>query len=189
MLNGVITFASVSAFPSGIVGDLLSKWEAMGFFSYLLPFLLLFALVFGILTKTHPLGDNKMINGIIALAVGLMALQFDFVPTFFSQIFPRLGVGLAIILGILIVVGLFMPKESKMMNWILLAIGALVIGVVLVQATGAAGWQSGEWWGDNWQMVVGAIFLFVLIAVIIGSSNPDKPRTISKEEWMGPWAK
>lgn len=189
MLNGVIVFATVSAFPSGVVGDLLSKWEAMGFFSYLLPFLLIFALVFGILTKTHPLGDNKMINGIIALAVGLMSLQFDFVPTFFSQIFPRVGVGLAIILGIFIIVGLFMPKESKAINYILLAIGALVIGVVLVQSTGAAGWQSGEWWTENWQMVIGAIFLFVLIAVIIGSSNPTQPRTPQKNEWMGDWAK
>jgi hypothetical protein len=189
MLNGVISFATASAFPSGPIGDLLSKWEALGFFSYLLPFLLIFALVFGILTKTHPLGDNKMVNGIIALAVALMSLQFDFVPTFFSQIFPRLGVGLAIILGILIVAGLFMPPESKAINYILLAVGVLIIGVVLVQATGAAGWQSGEWWGDNWQMVVGAIFLFVLVAVIIGSSNPSTPKSTNKNEWMGPWSK
>jgi len=187
MLNGVIAFASVSAFPSGPIGDLLSKWEAMGFFSYLLPFLLIFALVFGILTKTHPLGDNKMVNGIIALAVALMALQFDFVPTFFSQIFPRVGVGLAIILGILILVGLFMPGESKMINYILLGVGVLVIGFVLIQSTEATGWQSGDWWGENWQMIVGAIFLFILVAVIIGSSNPDSGK--KHEAFVGPWAK
>ncbi len=176
MFNGVIFFQSVSAFPSGPIGDLLSKWEAMGFFSYLLPFLLIFALVFGILTKVHPLGDNKMVNGIIALAVALMALQFDFVPSFFSQIFPRVGVGLAIILGVLIIAGLFIDPESKAINYILLGVGVLVIGVVLVQATGATGWQSGDWWEANWQMVVGAIFLFILVAVIIGGSNPSKPK-------------
>ena len=62
--------------------------------------MLIFALVFGILIKTQIFKDNKAVNGIIALAVAFMALQFDFVPTFFAQIFPRLGIGLAIILGI-----------------------------------------------------------------------------------------
>lgn len=173
MLNGVIVLASY-AFPSGAIGDLLAKWETMGFFSYLLPFLLIFALVFGILTKVHPLGENKMVNGIIALAVALMSLQFGFVPEFFAQIFPRVGVGLAIILGVLIVAGLFIDPESKAINYILLGIGVVVIGVVLIQSTAATGWQSGDWWGENWQMVIGAIFLFILIAVIIGSSNPNK---------------
>ena len=32
----------------GTIGDMFSVWEQAGFFSYLLPFLLIFALVFGI---------------------------------------------------------------------------------------------------------------------------------------------
>ena len=87
MLNGVVILQSAVSFPSGALGDFLSKWEQAGFFSYLLPFLLIFALVFGILTRVKIFKDNKVVNGIIALAVALMALQFNFVPQFFSQIF------------------------------------------------------------------------------------------------------
>ncbi len=47
MLGGLISLA----WYGGAIGDVLSSWEQAGFFSYLLPFLLIFALVFGILTQ------------------------------------------------------------------------------------------------------------------------------------------
>jgi hypothetical protein len=179
MFKEMIFLQSASVFPTGFIGELFSKWEQAGFFSYLLPFLLIFALVFGILTRTQIFKDNKMVNGIIALSVSLMSLQFDFVPTFFAQIFPRVGVGLAIILGILIIVGLFIDSKSNVINYILLGIGVIIIGLIVIQSAGALGWSSGEWWSENWQMVIGAIFLLILVGVIIGSgSKSDKPATI-----------
>jgi len=185
MLNGVFVLAS-AIFPSGGLGDLLTKWEEAGFFSYLLPFLLIFALVFGILTRVKIFKDNRVVNGIIALAVALMALQFSFVPDFFSQIFPRVGVALAIILGIMIIVGLFADPNSNLINYILLGVGVISIGIVIIQSAGAVGWQSGQWWSENWAIVVGAIVLFILIAVIIGSASPrdkGKEPVVFKPFW------
>jgi len=170
MLNGVM-LAFTSAFPSGALGDLLNKWQEAGFFSYLLPFLLLFALIFGILTRIKIFKDNKVVNGIIALSVALIALQFSFVPDFFSQIFPRVGVGLAIILAIMIVVGLFADPDSALINYVLLGVGVITVGVVIIQSAGAVGWESGQWWQQNWAIVVGAVVMFILVAVIIGSSG------------------
>lgn len=187
MLKEMIALASYNAFSEGIIGDLLSKWEQMGFFSYLLPFLLLFALVFGILTRVQVFKDNRWVNGIIALSVALMALQFEFVPAFFSQIFPRVGVALAILLGIFIVAGLFMDPESKAVNYLLLGVGVLVIGLVLIQSAGELGWASGQWWENNWQMVIGAVFLLILIAVIIGGSKPLGEKTAYKPPWGRDW--
>ncbi len=184
MLNGVFVFAS--AFQGGALGDLFSRWEEVGFFSYLLPFLLLFALVFGILTRVKIFKDNKVVNGIIALAVALMALQFSFVPDFFSQIFPRVGVGLSIILGIMIIVGLFADPDSPVINYVLLGIGVITMGVIVIQSAGAVGWQSGQWWGDNWPIIVGAIVLFILVSVVIGSASPKdkgKEQVVFKPFW------
>jgi hypothetical protein len=184
MLDGVIVLQSAVSFPSGAIADFLSKWEQAGFFSYLLPFLLVFALVFGILTRVNIFKDNKVVNGIIALAVALMSLQFQFVPAFFAQIFPRLGVALAIILAIMIMVGLFADPKSNVVNYVLLGIGVITVAVVLIQSAGAVGWQSGEWWQTNWQLVVGAIFLFVLVSVIIGSaSTKNKEPYIYSPMW------
>jgi len=101
MLDKILTLQT-SGYYGGTFGGVLSYMEQAGFFAYILPFLLIFALVFGILTKTQIFKNNKAINGIIALVVGLLSLQFDFVPIFFSEIFPRMGVGLAIILALLI---------------------------------------------------------------------------------------
>ena len=74
-------------FYGGAIGNLLSVWEQAGVFSYILPFLLIFAVVFGILMQTKMFQQNRTINGIIALTVSLLSLQFAFVPVFFSEIF------------------------------------------------------------------------------------------------------
>jgi hypothetical protein len=174
MLQGVLILDFSSIVQGGALGNLLSTWEQAGLFSYLLPFLLIFAMVFGILTKMKIFKEAKAVNAIIALAVALMSLQFGFVPNFFSQIFPRLGVGLAVILGVLIITGLFADPENNVINYVLLGIGVVVIAIVVIQSAGALGWASGSWWEDNWQIVVGAIFIFILIAVVIGSANPNK---------------
>ena len=182
MIEKMVLLASYSNYQ-GTIGDMLRIWEEAGFFAYLLPFLLIFALVFVMLLRIKAFKDNKGISGVIALVVGLMALQFDFVPVFFSEIFPRLGVGLAIILGLLIFVGIFSDPEKGYFTWIFLGIGAVVFIVILVQTAGAVGWSSGYWWSDNWPMVAGAVFILVLVAIIVGSgkdsdSKADQPKML-----------
>ena len=179
-----IVMLQTSVFGEGVVAELLTKWEALGFFSYLLPFLLVFALVFGILTRTQIFKDNKAVNAIIALAVAFMSLQFEFVPTFFSQIFPRLGVGLAIILGVLIITGLFAPPNSKIIDYILLGIGVLVIGVIIVQSASGAGWQAAEFWDKYFGVISVVIVLAIIIFIVVGAST--KPQQTQDTTYYPP---
>lgn len=158
----------------GQIGNMLARWEQAGVFSYVLPFLLIFALVFGILVKTN-LFKDKPINAIIALAVGLMSLQFDFVPRFFSEIFPRVGVGLAIILAALIFLGIFTPKQNWVI-YVLFGIGAVILVVVLINTAGNIGWYQGYWWSEHWFDVTMAAFFLTVIGIIVGASKPDKER-------------
>ncbi len=166
MIDKVLSLQFGGGFFGGDIGYFLARWEQLGVFSYVLPFLLIFALVFGILTRVNMFKNNKAINGILALTVSLLALQFHFVPVFFSEIFPRLGIGLAIILVGLILLGLFLPakEDSKFMGWFFF-IGALVVFiVVLTQSFAWAGIGTGQWqWYlyDNWPGII-------LIAVVIG---------------------
>ena len=92
MINGVMILASYGYFGGGALGDLFGQWEAAGIFAYALPFLLIFALVFGLLSKMNIFksgtNDGKGVNVMIALAVAFMALQFDIVSVFFSELFP-----------------------------------------------------------------------------------------------------
>ena len=155
----------------GSIGNLLAYWEQIGFFSYVLPFLLIFALVYGILTRTQIFKDNRAVNGILALTVGLLALQFDFVPIFFSEIFPRLGVALAIILVILILLGLFMDPDKSWPGYFMFGIATIIIIVVLVQTAGYVGWYAGYFWYDNWPGIIGILIAVGLIVAVIASGG------------------
>ncbi len=166
----------------GTIGDVLNQWAQLGAFSYVLPFLLLFALIYGILSYMSLFGDtNKAVNAIIALTISLMALQFDFVPIFFSELFPRLGVGLSIFLVIIILAGFFIDPKKPLFRWILIGIGAIIAIVVLVQASGGSGWYNGQWWYNNWPSVAFVVIIIALVGAIVGAANPNKNQ--SMETW------
>ena len=150
MISALSLLASYGFFEGGgMAGNLLSSWEQAGVFSYILPFLIIFSLVFGILVRVNIFRDNKTINGIIALAVALMALQFPMVPMFFSEIFPWLGIGLSIILVILILSGLFINPEDK--GWMigLGIVSLIIITIVVAVSLSRAGLYSGFWFRNN----------------------------------------
>ena len=188
MIEALIFLQSYGFFRGGDIGNILARWQAQGVFSYALPFLLLFALTFGLLCRiglftTKKDGadvPNKSINAIIALSVSLMALQFDFVSLFFSEIFPRFGVALSIILVILILGGLFMPLNVKGFNWGLIAVVFVIIGIVIFSSLESFGYNAGFWFRNNLGGLLGwAVLIGLIIAVVAGASSPSAtPNTL-----------
>lgn len=187
MINGVMFLASYGGFSGGALGELFAQWEAAGIFSYMLPFLLIFALVFGLLVKVNIFGTkqnpNTWVNSIIALATALMALQFDIVSIFFAEIFPRFGVALSIILVILVLGGLFMPT-NKDSNWFMVALAVVVfviIGIVIFNSTASLGWGVGGpglsyVWSKYGSVIIFAILVIAIIATSMSKKNPNRPR-------------
>jgi uncharacterized membrane protein YoaK (UPF0700 family) len=170
------------------IGTLLSQWEAAGVFDFLLPFLLIFAVVFGILTTTNILGKNKGVHVIIAFVVGLLALRLDFVPRFFAEIFPRLGVGLSVILALVILIGLFVPQDE--MRYWLYGLGtiAFVIAIVVVsQSFQGFGWFSGGFYSDYVGWIIGGVLIIGLIIAVANASNDDDAKKDKKPAVLVPW--
>lgn len=190
MLEVFNFLASYGFFRGGDIGNVLAQWQAAGVFSYALPFLLMFALTFGLLCRINLFstknkdgveGPNKSINAIIALSVSLMALQFDFVSLFFSEIFPRFGVALSIILVILILGGLFIDTSSKWFNWILILVVFVIIGIVVFSSLESFGYNAGYWFRNNLGSSLGWIVLIgLIVAVVAGStkSSSSPPDTL-----------
>ena len=56
------------------IADLLRGWESAGIFDFLLPFLLIFAVVFGILSTIQIFGKHKGVNVIIAVTIGCKSI-------------------------------------------------------------------------------------------------------------------
>ena len=155
-------------FYGGDVGNLLLQLDQLGVFSYLLPFLIIFSLIFGILTRMNIFKDNKAINAIIALSVGLMSLQFGFVSNFFSEVFPRLGVALAVILVILILLGLFIDSKERWPTYVLLFISFLAVIFVLLESATFSGTSFGYLARDYAKIIIVVLVIGGLLAAVIG---------------------
>jgi hypothetical protein len=138
------------------ITDLLNYFNQWGGFSYVLPFLLIFAVIFAILEKSKILGENKAIMSIVATSIGLLSLQFDQVSIFFGVIFPRFGIGLSIFLVLLIMLGFFYKDDLSKgkVAWI-----GWVVGI------GVAVWSMSSW--DQWSGDFGGWFSDYIYAVII----------------------
>jgi hypothetical protein len=113
------------------ITQILNYWNAIGVFSYVLPFLLIFAVVYAILSKSGILQRNKGINTIVAASIGLLALQYDQVPLFFANVFPKFGILLSLVLVILLLMGFAgFNVGTDNNNWKYIGLGAAVIVVV-----------------------------------------------------------
>ena len=164
----------------GGFGSILDTFERIGVFDFFLPFLIIFALVFLILNGIKIFKENRAISSIIALSVGLMAVSFDFVPLFFQELFPRLGIGLAVILGLLVLTGLFLPDNAPV-NYTLLGLGVVIAAFVFFSTAGQLNLGFSNAWTYLSSELLAYIALIVLIVIIVAATNkktPPKPEII-----------
>lgn len=151
---------------------LLQLWESQGLFSVFLPFLLIFAVTFAVLNKSKILGGKTGIDVIVALCIGLLALQQEFLRDFFSELFPRLGMGIGVLITLVILVGLFITSKSENVWMIILGTAAAIVFFVVIIST-QSGFSPGAWpWWSQWGNIV--VWGFILIGIIVAFSLANK---------------
>src|SRR3989338_4100021 len=148
------------------VENILVDWESMGIFEYVLPFLLLFAVVFGILVKSKVLGDNKGVNAVISLAIGLLAIQSFTLRSFFHTISAYAGMGIMILLVLLILTGLF-QSDQPWWGKTFFGIGMFVAIVVILYSLSSYEWSGGWWWRDKWPAIITFGIIIALLVFIV----------------------
>ena len=157
--------------------DILYQWESYGVFDLVLPFILIFAMIFGILESTKILGKNKGVDVAISMVIALMALRIGFVQAFFTEIFPRLGVGLAILITVIILAAGFLPEDHRGAVLVgIYAIGFLIAGVVVFNSFSALNWFDSYWWDDWGATIVGIMLVIgVIVAIVVGKNKDNDP--------------
>ncbi len=146
--------------------NLLDQLNQLGFFSYVLPFLLLFAVIYAILSQINIFEKNRGAAVIIALAAALLSLQFQIVPIFFQNIFPKFGIGLAILLIGLILVGAFIQGgEGGLFQWIFFGLGGLIFLIVTISSLSDWRFVGSFWWDRYASFIIVAV---VVVGAIIG---------------------
>ncbi len=108
--------------------------EQFGVFRYVLPFLLTFVVVYGILERSSPFGQGQgRIHSVLATIIALFVTAFTpaapTIANFFSNFFGALAVVLVGILGALIVAGLLFGEKVQDTRWTnsLMVLGGLAV--------------------------------------------------------------
>lgn len=168
----------------------LQQLEAMGLLDSLLPFLLIFTIVFAVLQNTHILGrDRKNFNVIVALVLSLMAVIPHVMNTYprgadviliINSALPNVGVVIIAIIMLLLIMGAFGREiDITESGFVSGAVPIIALGIILYIFGTSAGWWGGPSgnWGflsdpDN-QAVLVVIIVFALIIFFI-TGGPQK---------------
>jgi hypothetical protein len=166
------------------ITDFLNYLDAQGVFAYVLPALLIFAVVFGILEKAKVLGSNRGVHATIAIAVSLLALYNDYVTNFFSTIFPYAGIGISVLLVALIFMGLI-SEDSSWPKYVWFGIGAIAFIVIIWASFEDVGFLFGRGAGNLSGLIPIILILAALgglIAWIIRASNGGEVKKKKKDK-------
>ena len=166
------------AYYGNTITTILNDWADVGIFAYVLPFLMIFAIIYGLLSRTGILGENKGVHATIALAIGLLSLQFDYVANFFATIFPYFGMGLAVLLVGLILMGFVFENDKA--KWIWFGLGFVIFLIVVLNALSDFAWFGGRgyiWYDAMPAIVAGVIILGLMALIIWGGGGKSPPKT------------
>ncbi len=166
--------------PSGFRGavEFLGK---LGVYDVVLPFLLVFTIVFAILEKTKILGVEKVdgkeitkknINAMVAFIVAFLVIASTQLVSVINQVMANIILLLVLAVCFLLLVGVFLgTKEFTLAdypNWLKFFMVLMFLGIVLIFLN-ALDWLNAVWkFLSNWpqEQVVTVVFLIIIIGFI-----------------------
>ncbi|MBI5149029.1 hypothetical protein HZA33_05090 [Candidatus Pacearchaeota archaeon] len=151
----------------------------------LLPFMLVFVLIFALLERTQVLGQDKhQINAIISFVMGLILVGVPNARGAITGIIPTVAVLAVVLLLFMIIYGFasgtkeggILPNSIKIVFGIIAAvtiIASLLWSLGLISFV--EGLSSQPWFSTAWQTIVFIVVIIVLIVIVIKSAGPPKP--------------
>lgn len=140
------------------------------FVETILPFVLIFTIVFAILQKSKVLGDGKrQIDAIVSLVIALLVISFAQATGLIIQLTPFLAVSLMVLLVFMLLIGSFMgEKMPNPIKYILLVVVSIAVIIAVLVLTNV--WQLLadiiNIGGDS-PIFVNALFVIIIVAVVV----------------------
>jgi hypothetical protein len=179
--------------------EFIAALDAWGVTDVLLPFILVFTIVFATLQKTKILGDEKKnYNVVVALVMGLAVViphivgryPFNFDPVdVINSSLPQVSIILVAIIMLLLIIGIFGNEidiaGTSLAGWIVV----LAIIAVLLIFGSAVGWFPLPFWlGFMLDPELQALIVMILVfGVIIWFITKDDSKKEAKEKGLGHW--
>ena len=174
-------------------------FEEIGLYDVVLPFLLVFTIVFAILEKTQVFGTETMdgrqytkknLNAVTAFVIAFFVVASSKLVEIITTVSSYTVILLMLSILFLLLVGSFMKEgEGGFLkgNWNNFFMIIMFVGIVLIFLY-ALGWWDALWSFFRFETggeVVGSIILLVIIVVFIWyivKGEPHKETTVKKEE-------
>jgi hypothetical protein len=166
----------------GFFTRVIEVMQRMGFFEVILPFLLVFAVVYGALEKTKVFGEEKRdINAIIAFVVGMIVISTTWVTAVLTELFlPWVGFLGVVIICFLLLVALFWGEVSELQKhkWVrgggIAAVCIIFLLVLLRALPPETGFYYPGITEEDLAVVVMMIILIAAIGLITKAPRKEK---------------
>lgn len=173
---------------ASVLANTIEFFHKFGMFDIVLPFLLVFTIVFAILEKTRVLGEEKgeprkNLNSMVAFVIGLIFISIIRLVEVINQALPEVALVLIIAVSLLMLVGLFWgTSEVKLeVGWQKGLVFIIAFFVVLGIFFNAIGWLDKivGYAEMNWnETVIPTLIFFVIIIgaifYIVGGQKEGK---------------
>jgi hypothetical protein len=157
------------------------------FVEYILPFLLVFTLIFAILEKSKMLGEGKkQVDALVSLSIALMVIAFSFAREFIVNMMPYFVIMLIILFVFMFLFGFITAKkEGDMLNRGLKITLGIVFGLavlaVSLYVSGLWTWiysalQSEGYLENAFINVIILGFIGGAIAIVLGSGRKGEQK-------------
>lgn len=169
-----------------------------GIFDVVLPFLLVFAVVFGILEKTRLFGEEKLgehsypkknLDAIVALVFAMLVVAATKIVGVINDALPKISLLIVVSLSFLLMIGIFMSSENPLFEnlkggWTVFLMILMFVAVILIFLSSIPADENQSWLEyalkyvtNYWDgTVVGSIILLIVVigAIVYITSGKEK---------------
>lgn len=147
---------------------MISNLQNLGFYDFVLPFILFMAIIYGLLTSKKTISEESSVNGIIAISLSFF-ITYVARGFFYTEVFGLFGVVMAALLIILLFLAMFGLKPEELLgeNKTTLAIILGVVAVIIFLS--AAGTSFFRISNDTVATII--MLLFVLLVLVFISKK------------------
>ena len=157
---------------SSPVDNVLQLLNTFGFFRVVIPFLLIFSIVYGLLLKTGVLGSviagdeaskktARMVGAVVALATSFFVIGYSPVVDALATLIPQVSFLLVVVLILMMLLAMFgvdfnwtaAPWKDNL-RWMAIIIVPII--VIMLAVVGASTGTAIPWLGSLTQFLVGA---------------------------------
>ncbi len=127
--------------------DIIASLEKSGFYEVLLPFLLIFTVIFAVLQKVKLFGQNsKNINIVVSLIIAFFVVRVPSIINTINMFLPKVSLLVLILLMILLVLGIFGASAEGMTGgWLFIMMAVAIVGLIWAITSSVPGIQLPSW--------------------------------------------